>query len=182
MKHFSIFSFLAAFLLCFSCTTEQVEPNLTKPDPTPEHHVAVETALADLNALLIDLDGGGTRSGGTRTVANVATVRTSELGMATRSADPSVEELVYIANFENNAGYAILGADDRLESVIAITEQGNLTSTQFAAAARGEYDHVAEPPVLPEVATYALGLGGNIGGGGIGGGGIGGDPGSGNIP
>ena len=46
----------------------------------------------------------------------------------------NVEELLYIVNFENEAGYAILGADDRLEPVYAVVDEGSLTTEEFRYA------------------------------------------------
>ena len=53
----------------------------------------------------------------------------------TRSeATADVEDLLYIVNFENEAGYAILGADDRLEPVYAVVDEGSLTTEEFRYA------------------------------------------------
>ncbi|WP_283115776.1 C10 family peptidase [Alistipes putredinis] len=46
----------------------------------------------------------------------------------------NVEELLYIVNFENEAGYAILGADDRSEPVYAVVDEGSLTTEDFRYA------------------------------------------------
>lgn len=70
-----------------------------------------------------------------------------------------MEEIVYIVNFENNEGYAVLAADDRLASVIAITETGNLTPEEFVAVAQGPYSHDEVLPIRPEVVAYAGGIG-----------------------
>lgn len=45
-----------------------------------------------------------------------------------------MEDLLYIVNFENEAGYAILGADDRLEPVYAVVDEGSLTTEEFRYA------------------------------------------------
>ena len=45
-----------------------------------------------------------------------------------------MEELLYIVNFEDEAGYAILGADDRLEPVYAVVDEGSLTTEDFRYA------------------------------------------------
>ncbi|MFR6556742.1 MAG: Spi family protease inhibitor [Alistipes putredinis] len=59
----------------------------------------------------------------------------AEDGAVTRSeATADVEDLLYIVNFENEAGYAILGADDRLEPVYAVVDEGSLTTEDFRYA------------------------------------------------
>lgn len=81
-------------------------------------------------------DGAVTRSGGVRRVKNVTTVSPEALSPGgTRSeATADVEDLLYIVNFENEAGYAILGADDRLEPVYAVVDEGSLTAEDFRYA------------------------------------------------
>ncbi|MCM1138903.1 MAG: Spi family protease inhibitor [Duncaniella sp.] len=47
--------------------------------------------------------------------------------ISSRSADAENGDIVYVANFANEQGYAILAADDRIsEKVIAVTESGNM--------------------------------------------------------
>ena len=46
----------------------------------------------------------------------------------------NVEERLYIVNFEDEAGYAILGADDRSEPVYAVVDEGSLTTEDFRYA------------------------------------------------
>ena len=67
---------------------------------------------------------------------NVTTVSPEVLNPdGTRSeATADVEDLLYIVNFENEAGYAILGADDRLEPVYAVVDEGSLTTEEFRYA------------------------------------------------
>ncbi len=50
----------------------------------------------------------------------------------TRSSSSESDTLLYVVNYENNGGYAILAADDRIvEDVLMITNQGNISPTQF---------------------------------------------------
>ncbi len=153
--------FLAILLpLFFACENESVSE--FKPDPpseAQEHKIPLENALADLNSMLEAIDGADTRSGGMRHVSSVKTLCAADIVGSTRgsSSDGShLGDLVYIVNFEDGEGYAILGADDRIESVIAITEQGSLTTAQLAAAAAGEYNGIDAPPVIPEIGDYLV--------------------------
>lgn len=153
----------AALLALWACSVDPSESDSPVGGPLSQsdgHRVPVASALAELQAVLEDIDGPQTRSGGPRSVGTVASVKASAGLPATRSGEMSgVEDLVYIANFENGKGYAILGADDRLASVIAVTEQGSLAPEEYAAVARGEYDGCDTPPVRPEVVAYTLDLG-----------------------
>ena len=81
-------------------------------------------------------DGAATRSGGVRRVKSVTTVSPEALNPGgTRSeATADVEELLYIVNFENEAGYAILGADDRLEPVYAVVDEGSHNGYYYVGA------------------------------------------------
>ena len=140
-----------ALLLSGACTTEPAE---TPPSEPSGHRVSEEQALAALHALLPAIDKT-TRSGG-RTVAGINTVRADELLPATRSraAASDLDELVYIANFDGDAGYAILGADDRMPSVIAITERGNLSPAELTDPDRGRGVRAEAPAVAPVVENY----------------------------
>lgn len=145
----------AAVWLLLACTHDpscDVSPAST-PDPD-DHRVTQQAALAELDAVLAAIDEPATRGTSPRTVRSVATVKGSDFGCAaTRTGEgTSVEELVYIANFDDGRGYAILGADDRLPSVLAVTECGSLTAAEFAAVARGEYDDKEVPQPFVNVA------------------------------
>ena len=124
--------------------------------PTAEnpHAVPVEQALEELQSVLEEID------------------TPAEDGAVTRSeATADVEDLLYIVNFENEAGYAILGADDRLEPVYAVVDEGSLTTEEFRYAVtvtpeQAEADGELVFP-LQMVAQAAIG-GVDTGGGGNG--------------
>ena len=145
MKHFRLFSLFFGCWLLASCTADPgTEPGpFGENPPTAEkpHAVPVEQALEELQSVLEEIDipaedGAVTRSGGIRRVKNVTTVSPEVLSPGgTRSeATADVEDLLYIVNFENEAGYAILGADDRLEPVYAVVDEGSLTTEEFRYA------------------------------------------------
>lgn len=158
MKNFQNLCLVILIPLFFACENESSsELTLKPPSETYEHKIPVETALAELESMLRTIDQTKTRSGGTRRVASVKTLRASDFMLGTRSGygeASDIGDMVYVANFENESGYAILGADDRIESVIAITEHGSLTPAQLIAAAAGEYNNADSPPVVPEIGDY----------------------------
>lgn len=145
MKHFRLFSLFFGCWLLASCTADPgTEPGpFGENPPTAEkpHAVPVEQALEELQSVLEEIDipaedGAVTRSGGIRRVKNVTTVSPEVLNPdGTRSeATADVEDLLYIVNFENEAGYAILGADDRLEPVYAVVDEGSHNGYYYVGA------------------------------------------------
>ena len=186
MKNRMYLSLLAILGLLVGCTRDPTTEEAPQPPSVPEqkisHVVPVEQALEDLQGLLeaIDApaeDGAATRSGGVRRVKSVTTVSPEALNPGgTRSETTTdVEELLYIVNFENEAGYAILGADDRLEPVYAVVDEGSLTTEDFryAVTVTPEQAEADGELVFPLQIVAQAALGG-IGTGGTGGGGIGG--------
>ena len=158
MKNMKYLSLLAILGLLVGCTSDLTTEEVPQPPSVPEqkisHVVPVEQALEDLQGLLEAIDAP------------------AEDGAVTRSeATADVEDLLYIVNFENEAGYAILGADDRLEPVYAVVDEGSLTTEEFRYAVtvtpeQAEADGELVFP-LQMVAQAAIG-GVDTGGGGNG--------------
>ena len=177
MKQLRLFLLLAAGLFLTSCSEPQPD-EFPNPDPPPtvgRHAVPIDQALGELHDLLGVIDGQGTRAGGVRTIAQVQTLHAQALALTRSASEPGEqpEELLYVVNFEDDAGYAVLGADDRLPAVLAVTDEGSLTTEELVRAANGQT--TPEEFTFPNemLMNYVSGIGG-IGGGGIGGGGIGG--------
>ena len=177
MKQLRLFLLLAAGLFLASCSEPQPD-EFPNPDPPPtvgRHAVPIDQALGELDDLLGVIDGQGTRAGGVRTVAQVQTLHAQALPLTRSAGEPGEQpgELLYVVNFEEDAGYAVLGADDRLPAVLAVTDEGSLTTEELVRAANGQT--APEEFTFPNemLMNYVSGIGG-IGGGGIGGGGIGG--------
>ena len=177
MKQLRLFLLLAAGLFLTSCSEPQPD-EFPNPDPPPtvgRHTVPIDQALGELDDLLGVIDGQGTRAGGVRSVAQVQTLHAQALPLTRSAGEPGEqpENLLYVVNFEDDAGYAVLGADDRLPAVLAVTDEGSLTTEELVRAANGQT--TPEEFTFPNemLMNYVSGIGG-IGGGGIGGGGIGG--------
>ena len=177
MKQLRLFLLLAAGLFLTSCSEPQSD-EFPNPDPPPtvgRHAVPIDQALGELDDLLGVIDGQGTRAGGVRTIAQVQTLHAQALALTRSAGEPGEqpENLLYVVNFEEDAGYAVLGADDRLPAVLAVTDEGSLTTEELVRAANGQT--TPEEFTFPNemLMNYVSGIGG-IGGGGIGGGGIGG--------
>lgn len=122
--------FIVLFLTTFaySCSTFNEQPETVTQNAatmTTPGKRSVEQALANLQIVLDAIDGG-TRSR-TRSIRSIETVYCEEVLAGTRSETSKEGELVYIVNFENNDGYAVLGADEQLAPVITVTEKGSVS-------------------------------------------------------
>ena len=142
MKQLRLFLLLAAGLFLTSCSEPQPE-EFPNPDPPPtvgRHAVPIDQALGELDNLLGVIDGQGTRAGGVRTVAQVQTLHAQALPLTRSAGEPGEQpdELLYVVNFEDDAGYAVLGADDRLPAVLAVTDEGSLTTEELVRASNGQ--------------------------------------------
>ena len=157
MKRFGLFfGSVFVFSLFFAACVQNETDTLAEP-PRDPHKVPVAQALADLDGLLCEIDG--TTRGGGRSVRSVETLAASELTAATRSeAADEIGDLIHIVNFDNDGGYAILGADDRIPSVIAVTEQGNLSAAEFVAASLADDPDTENLALRPELVEYVQGL------------------------
>lgn len=88
------------------------------------HGVPIEDALANLEGFLASLDNP-TRADNPRRIGSVEVVRNRNL--ATRSiAVSDADSLIYVVNFEDEQGFALLAADDRVSSpLIFIGDSGS---------------------------------------------------------
>lgn len=136
MKKFLLM--LTAALFVMSC---QIEKELV-PDHDfnqsdlagNKYAISVDDALENLEAFLADTDDPATRSVA-RVVSSIKPVKYNVL--ATKGDVDSVdcENLLYVANFEQEQGYAILAADKRIEEkVIAVADEGHLSDATVYTA------------------------------------------------
>ena len=103
-----------------------------------------------LNAELGILYYGETTRANDRRVRKIEPVRYDKLAPATRSTVADVENLLYIVEFEDGKGSAILGADKRVDGVFAVLDEGVITAEDFENAANGV--------ATDELNTYLAGL------------------------
>ena len=123
--------------IALGCTrneiTESREDELTRSS----HVIPLNTALETLNQFL-QADDTGVKSvnGSVRTPSTVSTVLASHLSVMTKGQSAldtlDCEELLYIVNFQDNNGYAILAADDRIsERLLMVADSGSLDSDEY---------------------------------------------------
>lgn len=122
----------------FSSDLENVEEH-DEMSQNP-YSISKEEALNNLYSFLGDLDESSSRAFSDRTVKSISPIPYSIV--KSRSSDGCTEEdtincenLVYIANFDDEEGYAILAADSRItDKVIAVVEEGNLSDHTLYSA------------------------------------------------
>lgn len=138
----NLFVAVAAMCMMSSCSNEESSNIIA--DINNNHCISIEEALSNLSAVMDDND---TRVGGTsKVVINVLPITTS----MTRSGSSSNSALLYVANFEDNQGYALLAADDRIEEkVLAIVDSTNLSEEEIEEAASFSNDEKYIDPNYP---------------------------------
>lgn len=114
------------FLICIasliSCESDIILPE-TYTTPMSSNKRSLGEAIDIATRSLSLIEGQGSRSGGrTIDMDNIAYV----CDRSTRAADN--DTLMYIVNFDDNEGYAIVSANRNTEGLIAITEKGHLSS------------------------------------------------------
>lgn len=146
---------LLSLFILVSCSHEDSVLNDDYFTEKNEHHISLEAALSELNAVLTDIDAT-TRAEGIRSIRSVSTIRNTDLSPETRAHSEQEEDIIYIINFDDEQGFALLAANDRLAPVIAITECGNLTTEEFKACANNNTQN--HDSALPsEVISYISG-------------------------
>lgn len=147
--------------------TEPQTPN-ANDSHLPCHRVTLRNAISNAEKYLEIIEGYQTR--GSRIPSSVQIIGSK---IHTRAADKS-DTLLYIVNFSNDSGFAVLGADDRMMPVYAISESGhlNLNDTTFNAglatffrlvtaeaetivASDNDFGVIIPPPFVPDTTLTA---------------------------
>lgn len=128
MRKLHLTIFLLGVALFVSCNDNDIPMTSNDESETngPNYEISPDSALTYLNEFL-NSDKPDSRSINNRKVASISPVKYPK--MLSRSSEDSIdcENLVYVANFEQEQGYAILAADKRIsEKVIAVADSGNL--------------------------------------------------------
>lgn len=130
MKHLYTFLFML-LLVAISSSCSQEELAVAHETPVRDmdfyNNIPVDSALVYLKSFMEDSDNSLSRSDD-RIIASITPIKFSHL--ITRAVQEKIDcdNLLYIANFEQGRGYAILAADKRIsEKVIAVTDEGTLS-------------------------------------------------------
>ena len=123
-KHFIM---LAAIAMMAACTTNEDEFDLSPEQPAKQSLSELrsfEEALQIANNSISLLNNGeATRASSTRKI-NLADCKAVMRNAATRSSEGSNDTLMYVFNFEDNQGFAIVSASKSTEGLLAVTEKG----------------------------------------------------------
>lgn len=119
-KFFNIVA-LSISLLLIGCNSEDELIKFQQNDSCGinKFHIPLDEALNIADALLSNLDENGTRS--ERLVSKVEVKRVAN----TRSKTCEADTLLYLVNYEDDRGFALLSADKRLPLVYAISDEGH---------------------------------------------------------
>ncbi len=112
--------FFVCMLLLGACAKDMQPPTIDAAQETLSHRVSVKDALRQLDNVLDILDTP-TR-GEKRTVKEVLAHSPKRTRSGGSNSIP--DTLLYIVNFDDDQGYAILAADSRLEPVLALIDCG----------------------------------------------------------
>ena len=131
MNRILTFLMFGIAIIVSSCSSMD-EPISSFPteDKTEVYKVTVEEAEEAVTDFLSQMDLGDgdlSRSGSTmREIADVQAIRNTSV--ISRSTDiAGIDTLMYIVNFKDDEGFAIVGADKRTESIIALVETGTFS-------------------------------------------------------
>lgn len=113
---------LTTMLILSACSQieEAPSPPICKQTSTNPHRVELSAALRGADKLFKAIDGvSSTRSG-----RHISTVHYSVVASTRATEDNNIDTIAYIVNYDNDGGFAILGADDRISPVLAISDEG----------------------------------------------------------
>ncbi len=144
MKNYAIYfiAMLSSLLFC-SCVNDMAhdDTNFSINNRSYETDacstIPLDRALSELDAVLSDLYPS-TRGQKRYSVANVSVCG----GRNTRSENGSIlpDTVVYVVNFDNSEGFAVLGGQDYLNPVYAVTESGSLDAGRLESYITTGYD------------------------------------------
>ena len=130
------FFIILSFVVAISCS-ETLRPDSDNVGicrqqeiSAPDYHISLETALESLDGFFDAMDG--TKS----TSDRIRIADTIRLGRQPGTTVKSIEStdtstILYVVNFEDDAGYAVLAADSRLPvDIYAVTEKGRADVAQ----------------------------------------------------
>ena len=124
MKKTTFFIAAIATLLCTNCSNDEPEVNLPKqPVSSNPYRVSLNDAVDAALPLLNQLDGLRTRSN--RQISDIEYV-VQDLRTRSNSEPYALDTTIYIVNFKDDNGFAILGADKRVPAILGLSNTGNI--------------------------------------------------------
>lgn len=108
-------------LIIISCSeaTDSLEEAIPEK-PSNVQVISVDEAMGTLTSFMNDMGLVKTKSGESRAMGSV------EVHYSSKIIDGNPVPDAYLVNFENNAGFAVLGANSDITPIIAVTESGSM--------------------------------------------------------
>ena len=139
--------FWGLLLLAAACSRSSEEPDFlfspNAPEPSSSWVRSQDDALETLAAMLENLEGSeSTRAASVRQIRSVETVKVADVAPSTRSGAVSdADDIFYLVSFGEGNGSAILGADRRLPSVLAVLDETVLTADDLTCSEEQEIEN-----------------------------------------
>lgn len=157
------FFIILSFAVAISCSetlrpdSDNIRINQQQEISAPDYHIGLENALESLDGFIAAIDG--TKSGTLESrIANIIRLGRQPGAVLKSEDDTDTSTLLYIVNFKDSAGYAVLAADSRLPTdIYALTEAGNADEEDFLSGQDG-----TEEDFNPLDLIYRSALHGNI--------------------
>lgn len=112
---------MAMVVIMLSACKEDAEIAIPQYSARHGNEISIDEARSDLKRLISDIELSDTRSVSER--RRISSEFILPIGERTRSGE---DQWIYVFNFENNMGYAIMSSDNRVPSLIAYSESGSL--------------------------------------------------------
>lgn len=115
-------------LIISSCSNEDTIAEMPGYENTVQTttKISIEEAQSDLETLIGDLYASNSRTGNNSNLKKIKSSYSLSVVPQNSRAGESETTEIHIFNFENNEGYAIMSGDNRLPSLISITDSGTL--------------------------------------------------------
>lgn len=124
---------LVALFGAVSCVNDSDEFNADSYDDnfafvSSEEGVSLKQAIGNADFIYKDIEGGKYKK---RNVESVNLLTSSNFNRGVTRSNAEDEPLVYVVNYENDGGYAILAATEKLPPVIMLGDEGSFSTEQF---------------------------------------------------
>lgn len=122
-----VISILALAIMMASCSNQELlDSDSPKPAPQQTSNIrSYEEALQIAQSSIQMVDGQAqTRAASPRKIA-LNDTKVCKLDAKTRTSSDVNDTLMYVFNFEDNQGFAIISANKNTEALIAVTEKGH---------------------------------------------------------
>lgn len=139
---------ILAFAGTAACNSEESLP--VKTEQPTDYSITIDQARLDLLNIVDALNKPGSRSA-FRTISDEYTL---QLGKPQSRADEGLSTSVYVFNFSNDEGFAIMSSDKRLPALLAMADSGNLNNAD-------SIDNPGLEIFMEQLDYYLYSMGGN---------------------